>query len=268
VIRGDSNLSVSIISQERWGGEALAKAALIEFLRKVGLVTKRTAVAVELGVGRQANRVDLAVIGEATHFYEIKSRRDTLCRLEAQVAAYETVGDFISVVVASKHLNAVLSRVDSHVGVLEILDFGGRTKVVPIRDPLPSPAWSTEAALALLPSEEIRHRLLGKLAPRRRSDVVSLALELSRDDVQSEVRRFLKSRYLPSTRNFLGRVARRKVTVDDLQTLHVWGRKLQVGEPIRSGFREEADPHGESYLTHVGRCFGPVPDEVQRLLAG
>ena len=261
---------MSAIEPDIRGREPLAKAALVQFLRESGSLDRTTAIAAELAVAKQARRADLAVIREGVHFFEVKSRSDTLARLEGQLAAYEATGEFVTVAAASRHINAVLSRVGQHVGVLEILEFGGQTRIRSIREASMSPNWSLTSALQLLPACEIRTRLLNGVPLRRRADLVARASELPEGYVQAQVVRFLKSRYLPTTKLFLRSVQRREVRTDDLAALRVWSQRKP---PVRSQVRTEqlsASPetHCQNYLFHVGKSFGPVPEDVQRLLAG
>lgn len=56
----------------------------------------------ELGLCQQV-RVDVAVINGRMSGYELKSERDTLRRLPAQIDVYSRVLDFATLVVAQKH---------------------------------------------------------------------------------------------------------------------------------------------------------------------
>lgn len=65
----------------------------------------------ELGICGGMARVDIAVINGELKGFEIKSERDTLDRLAAQSLLYGRVFDTMSIVVAPKHVGAVLGRV-------------------------------------------------------------------------------------------------------------------------------------------------------------
>lgn len=62
-----------------------------------------TAFLQELGLCRGLVRVDVAVVNGVLHGYEIKSDRDTLRRLSAQVELYGRVLDRATLVVGSRH---------------------------------------------------------------------------------------------------------------------------------------------------------------------
>ena len=57
----------------------------------------------ELGIMWGKNRVDIAVINDELHAYEIKSEKDTLKRLYKQAASYNDIFDKITIVVHEKH---------------------------------------------------------------------------------------------------------------------------------------------------------------------
>jgi hypothetical protein len=61
----------------------------------------------EFGIGEGVNRVDIAVVNGALHAWEIKSERDTLARLPAQMEAYSRVFDTVTIVVAPSHTGHV-----------------------------------------------------------------------------------------------------------------------------------------------------------------
>lgn len=71
----------------------------------------------ELGLCQQV-RVDVAVINGRMSGYELKSERDTLRRLPAQVDVYSRVLDFATLVVAEKHHDHALPLLPDWWGVL------------------------------------------------------------------------------------------------------------------------------------------------------
>ena len=65
----------------------------------------------ELGLAHARGRVDLAVFNGHLHGYEIKSAGDTLDRLPRQLAIYSGTLQKLSVVVATRHLEAAATIV-------------------------------------------------------------------------------------------------------------------------------------------------------------
>src|SRR3990172_9569406 len=65
----------------------------------------------ELGICRGQVRVDIAVVNGIVHGYEIKSDRDSLRRLGAQVDLYGKVLNRATLVVGQRHLKEALDVV-------------------------------------------------------------------------------------------------------------------------------------------------------------
>lgn len=63
------------------------------------------------------NKADVVVFNGTSTAYEIKSERDSLARLSAQVASYSTVFAGVNVVTSPNHVEHVLRLVPEHVGV-------------------------------------------------------------------------------------------------------------------------------------------------------
>ncbi len=74
----------------------------------------------ELGFCRGQMRIDLAVVDDLLHGYEIKSDRDSLRRLGGQVERYGRVLDRATLVVGDHHLTDALDIVPVWWGVLGI----------------------------------------------------------------------------------------------------------------------------------------------------
>lgn len=75
----------------------------------------------EFDVCRGVSRVDIAVINDKLHGYEIKSEQDTLERLPMQIESYNKVFDKMTVVVSEKHLKKVNELVPEWWGIYCII---------------------------------------------------------------------------------------------------------------------------------------------------
>ena len=84
----------------------------------------------ELGLCQGRGRIDLAVVGEELHGYEVKSDFDSLRRLPEQVALYGKVFDRVTLVCGDKHLGGALELVPRWWGVLRALPDGRRGGVI------------------------------------------------------------------------------------------------------------------------------------------
>lgn len=73
----------------------------------------------ELGLAHARSRIDIAVINGCIHGYEIKSAKDTLERLGAQIEIYRQTLQKLTIVAASNHVSGVLACAPEWCGVIE-----------------------------------------------------------------------------------------------------------------------------------------------------
>lgn len=247
--------------------EPNAKAALINFLRREGSLARACALTAELIIDKHAARADLALVtSDYLHCFEIKTERDTLTRMDKQVQIYSIHADMVTVVAATRHINAALSRLPLHVGVLELVPFSAKNNVRVIRHAERSTSHNPVAMLSLMPVDDIRKRLLPDSRQRKRADVVREASELSVPVIKAAVVDFMRERYRPTTLSLLEATKRRAVKPADLIHLRRW--KSQKGDGCNSipedqshNFRLDQDTY-----RHIGESFGPVPKEVSEML--
>jgi hypothetical protein len=95
------------------------RTALREKLRSIHADEPDTAIIDELSLSQGEARVDLAVVNGSFSGYEIKSDRDTLCRLPHQLAVYELCFNTITIVVGSRHIEACAESVPGWWGIWE-----------------------------------------------------------------------------------------------------------------------------------------------------
>ncbi|WP_078289749.1 sce7726 family protein [Mycobacterium sp. D16R24] len=98
------------------------RAALVDKLRREFHGDK---IVNEMGLCLGATRVDVAVINGSLHGYEIKSDRDTLARLPAQIELYSKVLDFCTIVCGDRYLSKMREVVPSWWGIVETRELDG-----------------------------------------------------------------------------------------------------------------------------------------------
>ena len=76
----------------------------------------------ELGLAHAQSRIDLAVFNGHLHGYEIKSAGDTLDRLPRQLAIYRSALQKLTLVIATRHLEAAEAIAPDWCGLTEIVD--------------------------------------------------------------------------------------------------------------------------------------------------
>lgn len=116
--------------------------------------TPDTVVLDELGICRGQVRIDLAVVNGLVHGYEIKSDRDTLGRLAAQVDLYSRVLDRATLVLGESHLENALSAVPRWWGVIQVQRRRGRTRFIVQRRASPNPQRDPKALVEFLWRED------------------------------------------------------------------------------------------------------------------
>jgi hypothetical protein len=72
----------------------------------------------ELGLAHAQSRIDVAVINGCIHGYEIKSSKDTLYRLHAQMEVYRRALQKLTIVSAPRHVVGITSHVPDWCGVV------------------------------------------------------------------------------------------------------------------------------------------------------
>jgi len=75
-------------------------------------------VALEARYAATSRRVDVLVVCEHTHAYEIKSDADRLNRLSDQLSDYRHTFDFVTVVSTEKHLPSIKKIVSKNDGII------------------------------------------------------------------------------------------------------------------------------------------------------
>jgi hypothetical protein len=244
--------------------EAIAKVALLTHLRSDGAL-RSSALISELAVEKWARRADVVTVGSLMTCFEVKSRADRLTRLEDQLSAYSSVFDRVYAVVATKHMNTVMSRVPEYVGLKELVQVAKGVEARHVRDALPSPELATQASLNLLPVSElaklIRAHSGRPCGSHNRAALLDAAISIPSEAIRSHLREYLKGKHGASTAAFNAAVSGRRIKVEDLAHLSIWQRSA----PFSSA---ENDVLAD-WLAALSndRAFGPVPQDVRDLLA-
>lgn len=149
----------------------------------------------ELGLDYGCSRVDLAVVTDALHGYEIKAEADTLKRLRVQAEMYGHVLDYVTLVASPGHVDAAARTLPPWWGLWSIEDGGIRETRAPQRNTETSPhrvlmlMWRNEMRTAV---ERITRRGASRLTkPELRS---ILTERLTPDEIRALVCDTLRSR--------------------------------------------------------------------------
>jgi hypothetical protein len=198
-VRSLFDAAFALLKREGYRHEYIYKAALTHkiLLGKHSLQT--ASMLNEFRVGEC--KADLAILNGTSTVYEVKSERDSLVRLERQVAAYAKVFAQIYVVTAENHVNSVIGSVPGDVGILRL---NARHQISTLREAVdrrertsPSAIFDsirTQEALMILRSEGVEipvlpntllnpvlRELFGKLDARKAHDGMVQVLKKTRN---------------------------------------------------------------------------------------
>jgi len=131
-------------------GDAEIRPALRSSLLSSVAGDKDVAVFEELGICRGQVRIDLAVVNGTLDGYEIKSDRDSLRRLGAQIELYSRVLDRATLVVGNRYLAGAAGMLPDWWGILRIEPTPGQPRFGVVRDGSPNPGLDPRALAELL----------------------------------------------------------------------------------------------------------------------
>jgi hypothetical protein len=132
----------SLLKREGYRDEYIYKVALTQkiLLGKHSLQT--ASMLNEFRVGEC--KADVVILNDSATVYEVKSERDSLKRLDRQVAAYARVFARVYVIAADSHIDAVMRAVPPEVGILRL---NRRYHISSLREALDRPEHTSPAAI-------------------------------------------------------------------------------------------------------------------------
>jgi hypothetical protein len=89
-------------------------------------------------------KADIAILNGTATVYEVKSERDSLARLQRQIAAYMTVFSRVYVITAETHVNAVMTSLPEEIGVLQL---NSRHQISTLREAADRPERTSSTAI-------------------------------------------------------------------------------------------------------------------------
>jgi hypothetical protein len=89
-------------------------------------------------------KADLAILNGTATVYEVKSERDSLARLQRQIAAYTTVFSRVYVITAETHVDAVMTSLPEEIGVLQL---NNRHQISTLRESTDRPERTSPTAI-------------------------------------------------------------------------------------------------------------------------
>lgn len=143
------------VDAERAPSDRDIRPALRDLVMRLHEHESHPVVVEELGLCQAAALVDLAVIGDGLHGYEIKSDRDSLRRLPAQQSVFNRTLDTVTLVAGRRHLDAIVNRIPAWWGLLEVVLGPGGVSLARRRETLANPETDPRAVVQLLWRDEV-----------------------------------------------------------------------------------------------------------------
>lgn len=155
----------------------------------------------ELGLAHAKRRVDIVVIEDEFHGYEIKSEKDNLDRLKGQLCIFAQALHRLTLVVATKHLEPTLKIIPAWCGLIEVrTNLEGHVKLHEVRKPKRSPSFDPFIFAHLLWRSEaldILSRVRAKTTVLRASRVILydlLVKKISEDQLTRMIKDAMEKR--------------------------------------------------------------------------
>ncbi|NMC46568.1 MAG: sce7726 family protein [Chloroflexi bacterium] len=155
----------------------------------------------ELGIKHGKCRADIAVINKQLNGFEIKSDNDSLTRLMNQIEHYNTIFDYISIIVVKRHLKDVMHLIPTWWGVILVeSDQLGKLYFREIRSHHRNETVNDYSVAQLLWHNEAQEILIkigvqGAQLREKRSNLYMYLIEnLPSQELRSIVREYLKKR--------------------------------------------------------------------------
>lgn len=169
--------------------EAQVKAAVLARVRASAKRQRKPLVTAEFSLGSSGVRADMAVFGTSTTTgFEIKTAKDTLRRLPAQMEAYARYFNHSVAIIAPRHLGNVKSK-----------DLCGAS------------LWTYDSAGSLI---VVRQGIFVPVSDCYLTDVLTQA-----ERRKSDFRSAIEARYGATSRRFWSATSRRSIRVQDLPLL-------------------------------------------------
>lgn len=201
VVKGQAAYRLESATLGRMPAEGVLRRALIERIETRWENTPETLVVEEFGTHFGQSRIDVAVVNGALWGYEIKSADDRLDRLPAQCEAYGSVFDFLTAVLAEKHVDRAERVVPHWWGIISARSTKtGRTVLTERKRPRQNREVSAETVASLLWRDELLSILAeqglakGWTSATRAALAAGVAQALPLPELRSTVRSTLRAR--------------------------------------------------------------------------
>lgn len=132
----------ALLKRVAYRDEYVYKAALTQKILLARHSLRTASMLTEFRVGLR--KADLVILNGTSTAYEVKSERDSLTRLERQVAAYAEVFSSVYVIAAEDHIDAVIRLVPKEVGIMRLNE---RYRISTLREAADQPERTSPSSI-------------------------------------------------------------------------------------------------------------------------
>jgi hypothetical protein len=197
--------------------EVNLKCLYLEHLRRLGLIDANSVIASEYSLGQTGRRVDLAILSDEFIGVEIKSKSDSLKRLQPQLAAYVRCFDRVVLVADERHILSAQTLMPASV---ELWSVNGLGELALVRKPIVREGQSARVLAQLCTIRQLR-RLTSAEAPNSlsRSKLIDLALQLPFDSVHEAAVAAFRGAFARSSTAFWNDLDSKEIDCEALASL-------------------------------------------------
>lgn len=198
-------------------------------------MTRRSIIANEFALPKQAVRADLAILADQFIGVEVKSNKDSLKRLKSQISAYKLHFDLVILVLTNRHISSLNSHDYRDIEIMEVDALG---RIQTLSKPCCQNAIDDSAFLNLLTKAE-RYRFLDRILRTENSKPEgSRNLPTARQAFKAA----FDERFRERSACFWSRVGRRrKIQVQDLEHLSRYKEQRQAASLWKDQRRKRWD---------------------------
>lgn len=245
------------------------KAALIDWLVSKEHLSE-IVLANEMVVANWTRRLDIALISDKLHAYEIKSDFDSLNRLNGQLSAYTPRFDKTTVVCSQKFTHSVLSQTHDSVGVLEVANRNGQITFKTIRRGKTTIVTDKRILLSYLNKSDLLLLTRKKFKTNNgltKNELENQALKLSITEVRHFVLNVLKQRYQDTSNAFLQQKSKH-TTSHELERLSRFkkNKHLPSQYAIRSNIELSQQHIIEINHDRIKQKYGHIPEDFPKFV--
>ena len=217
-------------------------------------ISRKEIIASEFVLGRNSCRADIAFYdGSGLAGVEIKSARDSLARLDAQLETYQNCFEQVSLIASERHFPNVREKVPNTVNLYKV---GADSSLSLVSAASTHSTPDRTASLRLLSNRELRLalRLPANEFTLQRSELIDQSESLSYEEVRKAVFESFSKKFSSTSEEFWRVVGRRKIRAQHLRYLSPYRTKHEKLKKLKAKRASEST----EWLKEARLVFGEL----------